>query len=121
MTLRFKSFGIFRLFDEPLFRLIAINGAAGICIAFLVLAGIFWSNVGNLRTLVLNAEDPVLPVLMLAFGLVITLGSVLIGSAIMRLGNDCGSGPTLKLPKAERGYGLQPAQVPAVARKRPAS
>ena len=121
MTLRFRSFGFVRLFDEPLFRLIAINGAAGICIALLVLAGIFWMNIGNLSTLVQNADDPVIPVLMLAFGLVITLGSVVIGSAIMLLGKDTGGGPRLRLFKAGKGSGLQLVQAAAVARKRSAS
>ncbi|MEO0975754.1 MAG: hypothetical protein AAFY24_00785 [Pseudomonadota bacterium] len=79
-----------KLKDEPLIRLVAINGAAGVCVAMLVMAGIFWTNIGNLRVLVSNAEDPVLPVLMLAFGLVITLGSVVIGSAIMLLGKKPG-------------------------------
>jgi hypothetical protein len=73
---------------DPLFRLLAINGLAGIGIAGLVLGGIFLANIGNLRVLVQRAEDPVIPVVMLAFGLVITLGSVVIGSAIMLLGDN---------------------------------
>ncbi len=77
-----------KLRDEPLIRLVAINGVAGICVAMLVMGGIFLTNIGNLRVLVSNAEDPVLPVLMLAFALIITLGSVVIGSAIMLLGRQ---------------------------------
>ena len=77
-----------KLADEPLIRLVAINGVAGICVAMLVMGGIFLTNIGNLRVLVSNAEDPVLPVLMLAFALIITLGSVVIGSAIMLLGRQ---------------------------------
>ncbi|CTQ61740.1 hypothetical protein IWQ55_003808 [Labrenzia sp. EL_208] len=112
MAVKTRSFGLVRLFDEPLFRLIAINGAAGIVIAILVLAGIFWSNIGNLRNLVLNADDPVLPVLMLAFGLVITLGSVVIGSAIMLLGKeDRGGGTAFRLPEVDKGSALQPVRV----------
>ncbi|WP_420336740.1 hypothetical protein [Roseibium sp.] len=80
-----------KLKDEPLIRLVAINGAAGVCVAMLVMGGIFWANIGNLRVLVSRAEDPVLPVLMLAFALVITLGSVVIGSAIMLLGKRDGN------------------------------
>nr|WP_319386979.1 hypothetical protein [uncultured Roseibium sp.] len=81
-----------KLKDDPLLRLIAINGVAGVGVAMLVMGGIFWTNVGNLRVLVSGAEDPVLPVLMLAFALVITLGSVVIGSAIMLLGRQHGNG-----------------------------
>ncbi|WP_421982566.1 hypothetical protein [Roseibium sp.] len=78
--------------QDPLIRLIAINGVAGVGVAMLVMGGIFWTNIGNLRVLVAGAEDPVLPVLMLAFALVITLGSVVIGSAIMLLGRNNRSG-----------------------------
>ena len=77
--------------QDPLLRLIAINGVAGVGVAMLVMGGIFWTNIGNLRVLVAGAEDPVLPVLMLAFALVITLGSVVIGSAIMLLGRKGGN------------------------------
>jgi len=84
----------FALPRDPLFRLLLINGLAGTAIAALVLVGIFAANIGNLRVLVLSAEDPVLPVLMLAFGLVITLGSVVIGSAIMLLGDKRPDGGT---------------------------
>ncbi|WP_269582641.1 hypothetical protein [Roseibium sp. Sym1] len=73
---------------DPLFRLLVINGLAGIGIAGLVMGGIFAANIGNLRVLVLSSENPVLPVVMLAFALVITLGSVVIGSAIMLLGES---------------------------------
>lgn len=99
---------------DPLFRLLAINGAAGVFVALLVLGGIFWANIGNLRVLVVNAEDPVLPILMLAFGLIITLGSVVIGSAVMLLGEkDGGNGTPRKLPPLQLGTALQPAHVNA--------
>ncbi|WP_298814525.1 hypothetical protein [uncultured Roseibium sp.] len=77
----------FKLPKDPLFRLLVINGAAGLGIAALVLGGIFVANFGNLRELVLAADDPFLPVIMLAFGLIITLVSVVMGSAIMLLGD----------------------------------
>ncbi|WP_298982335.1 hypothetical protein [uncultured Roseibium sp.] len=77
----------FKLPKDPLFRLLVINGAAGLGIAALVLGGIFVANIGNLRELVLAADDPFLPVIMLAFGLIITLVSVVMGSAIMLLGD----------------------------------
>jgi hypothetical protein len=70
---------------NPLFRLLVINGFIGVAISLLFLGGIFATNVGNLRGLVSQAEDPWVPVMMLAFGLVITLTSVVMGSAIMML------------------------------------
>ena len=104
---------------DPLFRLLAINGLAGIAIAALVLGGIFWANVGNLRVLVLNSDNPVLPVVMLAFGLVITLGSVVIGSAIMLLGENGGGGGTrLRANRLAVNKSLQPLPVTAAGHHR---
>ena len=99
---------------DPLFRLLLINGCAGVVIAILLLAGIFLANIGNLRILVLTAEDPVLPVLMLGFGLVITLGSVVMGSAIMLLGDGSrGGGTPGKTPGPRWSVKLQPQPVGA--------
>lgn len=81
----------FRLPRNPLFRLLVVNGILGVFISLLFLAGVFWANIGNLRVLVLNADDPVLPVIMLAVSLVITLGSVVMGSAVMMLKQDATS------------------------------
>lgn len=79
--------------ENPLFRLLLINGVIGIGISLLVLASLFFLNIGNLRSLVVTAEDPFVPVIMLAFGLIITLCSVVIGSAIMMLKpEDSGGG-----------------------------
>lgn len=106
-----------KLKDEPLIRLVAINGVAGVCVALLVMGGIFWTNIGNLRVLVSNAEDPVLPVLMLAFALIVTLGSVVIGSAIMLLGRKKGDGGSSggRLTQSWT-VGMQEARVYAPAR-----
>ncbi|MCR9060351.1 MAG: hypothetical protein NXI02_23645, partial [Rhodobacteraceae bacterium] len=53
-----------------------------------------------------------IPVLMLAFGLVITLGSVVIGSAIMLLGKeDRGGGTAFRLPEVDKVSALQPVRV----------
>ncbi len=71
--------------ENPLFRLLVINGVIGLGISALVLAGLFWSNVVNLRTLVMASDNPVLPIVMLACGLIITLCSVVMGSAVMML------------------------------------
>ncbi|MHA7773282.1 hypothetical protein [Roseibium sp. M-1] len=108
-----------RLPRDPLFRLLAINGMAGLGVAALVLGGIFFGNIGNLRVLVMTTEEPFLPVLMLAFGLFITLGSVVMGSAIMLLGEggqSDGSPRRIRL-RAARGA-LQPLPVRAGTQRR---
>jgi hypothetical protein len=104
---------------DPLFRLLAINGLAGIGIAGLVLGGIFTANIGNLRVLVLSSENPVLPVVMLAFALVITLGSVVIGSAIMLLGENGRGGGTSGGRRQKVFVGeLKPIPVTVTAQQR---
>lgn len=106
-----------RVLQEPLLRLLAINGAAGVVIALLVLGAIFWSNIGNLRVLVLTAENPVVPVVMLAVGLIITLGSVVMGSAVMLLGErERGGGASGKRSGFGADVRLQPVRVVAVSR-----
>lgn len=112
--------GAVRLPRDPLFRLLAINGAAGVAIAAIVLAGIFVMNIGNLRQLVMTSDNPLLPVIMLAFGLVITLGSVVMGSAVMLVGGGSGGDRGKRRPSVEFGSGraLEPARVPAVSHRR---
>lgn len=114
-----KLRGRVRLPRDPLFRLLAVNGLAGLGIAALVLGGILLTNIGNLRVLVMTAEDPVIPVLMLAFGLVITLGSVVMGSAIMLLGENGRGGGTPRKRYPRHGHGkLQPVRVNASGSRR---
>jgi hypothetical protein len=124
MKTSIKALVRLKLPRDPLFRLLAVNGLAGTAIAGLVLGGIFLGNIGNLRVLVMSAEDPVLPVIMLAFGLFITLGSVVMGSAIMLLGDNGGNGngrgrgaARRKLPMFFTAQ-LKPAPVPAKAGSR---
>ena len=109
-----------RLPRDPLFRLLVINGLAGTAVAVLVLAGIFITNIGRLRDLVLTAQDPVLPVLMLGFSLVITLASVVMGSAIMLLRDPQSGGGTFR-PVGRQGrqaMALQPVRVTASTSRR---
>ena len=101
--------------DNPLLRLLAINGAVGVCVSLLVLAGLLVSNAAGLRDLIANADDPVVPVVLLGFGLAITLGSAVIGSAIMSLPADEDAGPG----RRDRFQGeLIPIRVHADMRRR---
>ncbi len=75
-----------RLSREPLFRLLAINLGAGIAAAVLLLGGLLALNPEGLRNLILADRSPLLATGLLLFGLVVTFGSVAMGTAIMTLG-----------------------------------
>jgi hypothetical protein len=72
--------------QQPLFRLLAINLVIGIGIAGLMLGGLLAINPGRLRDLILADRDGYAALGLLAFGLVVTFGSVAMGTAIMALG-----------------------------------
>jgi len=106
--------------SKALLRLLYINGLIGVGISGLLLGGIFFTNIGNLRTLVMNADDPFLPVVMLAFGLVITIGSVVMGTAVMMLRDDTkdlGGGGGTRADGGSLPFGSQPALVPVRIRQ----
>jgi len=71
----------------PLLRLLAINCAAGIAVALIGLAGLLVLN-AQLRELIVSDHAPAVPLLLLGGGFVVTFASVVMGSAIMRLGQD---------------------------------
>lgn len=84
-----------RLLRQPLLRLLAINLAIGVSVAALMLGGLLALNPGGLRGLVLADRAPVAALGLLLFGLVVTFGSVAMGTAIMALGqrsDDNGQG-----------------------------
>lgn len=71
-----------------LLHLLAVNGLAGTLAGVVAAAGLLLLNVGGLGTLVAGAEEPILPAAMMTFGFVVTLASVAMGTAIMRIGQD---------------------------------
>jgi hypothetical protein len=74
------------LLRQPLIRLLVVNLAGGMAAALLMLGGLLALNPGNLRNLILADETPGAALGLLLFGLVVTFGSVAMGSAIMGLG-----------------------------------
>jgi hypothetical protein len=70
----------------PLFRLLAINLAAGIALAALLVGGLLALNPGGLRDLIFADESPIAALGLLLFGFVVTFGSAAMGSAIMATG-----------------------------------
>jgi hypothetical protein len=70
----------------PLFRLLAINLAAGMAVAALLVGGLLALNPFGLRDLIFADESPVAALGLLLFGFVVTFGSAAMGSAIMAMG-----------------------------------
>jgi hypothetical protein len=71
-----------------LIRLLAINLVIGISAAVLMLGGLLALNPHGLRDLIVNDRSGVTAVALLLFGLIVTFGSVAMGTAIMALGSD---------------------------------
>jgi hypothetical protein len=97
------------LFRLPLMRLLAINLVIGVTLAVLMLGGLMALNPGNLRGLIFADRDGGAALLLLGFGLVVTFGSVAMGTAIMALGRK---------PRPDHGGGGTPAPVKVGARTR---
>ena len=72
----------------PLFRLLAINLAIGIAVAFLMIGGLLALNPYGLRGLIMADRGSGAAIALLVMGFVITFGSTAMGTAIMALGAD---------------------------------
>jgi hypothetical protein len=95
----------FRFWRVPLFRLLAINLAAGALLAGFLVGGLLALNPFNLRDLILADRSPGTALGLLLFGFIVTLGSTAMGTAIMAAGvrppNDDGPrGPPRLLARA---------------------
>jgi hypothetical protein len=95
------------LFRQPLISLLAVNLAIGVSVAVLMLGGLMALNPHGLRDLILADRAGAAAFGLLLFGLIVTFGSVAMGSAIMALGKD-----------RKRGRGGKAQTVPAPARMR---
>jgi hypothetical protein len=92
-----------------LFRLLAINLAAGITLAALLVGGLLALDPGGLRHLIFADSSPATALGLLLFGFVVTFGSTAMGTAIMAMGkpsagDDAPRGPPLL---------ARPARTPA--------
>jgi len=67
----------------PLFRLLAINLAAGTALAALLVGGLLALNPFSLRDLILADRSPGTALGLLLFGFIVTFGSAAMGTAIM--------------------------------------
>lgn len=73
---------------SKLLRFLAINALIGGLVGLVVTMALVATDAHRLGTLIFASENPVLPIAMLAFGFVITLGSTAMGWAIMSLPYD---------------------------------
>jgi hypothetical protein len=71
----------------PLLRLLGINCAAGTAVALIAVGGLLMLN-AQLRELIFSDHSPAVPLLLLGGGFVVTFASAVMGSAIMRLGQE---------------------------------
>ena len=85
-----------KLFRQPLFRLLTVNLAIGVSVAALMLGGLLVLNPHGLRDLIVADRSPFVAVGLLLFGLVVTSGSVAMGTAIMMIGQGGGPGGRAK-------------------------
>ncbi|PLW76750.1 hypothetical protein [Cohaesibacter celericrescens] len=73
------------VFQNPLFRLLAINWLIGLVATIVVFSGLLITNAAGLYDLISSSENPLIPMALLFFGLLITLCSVAMAAAIMML------------------------------------
>ena len=78
--------GRFQWLRVPLFRLLAINLAAGTALAALLVGGLLVLNPYSLRDLILGDSAPGTALGLLLFGFIVTFGSSAMGTAIMMAG-----------------------------------
>lgn len=80
--------GVKGLLRNPLLRLLAIHWLIGFVVTILICIGLLVTNAAGLQDLILNSENPLIPLALLFFGLLITICSVAMGAAIMSLPRD---------------------------------
>ena len=97
----------------PLFRLLAINLAAGMAVAALLVGGLLVLDPYHLRDLILANSSPGTALGLLLFGFVVTFGSAAMGTAIMAMGarpkDDEGPRGPPRLVAQELSRGIAPA------------
>jgi len=95
------------LWRVPLFRLLAINLAAGATLAALLVGGLLALDPGGLRHLIFADRSPATALGLLLFGFVVTFGSTAMGTAIMAMGrpppdDDTPRGPPQPVTRLSR-------------------
>ncbi len=83
----------FSVLRVPLFRLLAINLAAGAVVAVLLVGGLLVFNAGGIRDLIFADRAPAVAIFLLLGSFFITFGSAAMGTAIMTAGGWDDDGP----------------------------
>ena len=109
-----------RLLRQPLFRLLAVNLALGTATATLMLGGLLALNPHGMRDLIFADRSPGVALGLLLFGLVITFGSVVMGSAIMAIGGDGRGGGRTTSTRADAAQNGEGREARALSARRPA-
>ncbi len=73
---------------SKLLKLLVHNLVMGIAAGWVTLGGLLFINIGGLRDILFASSDPILTLVLLAFGFTITFGSLAMGVAIMTLPYD---------------------------------
>jgi hypothetical protein len=97
----------------PLFRLLAINLAAGMAVAALLVGGLLALNPFGLRDLIFADDSPGTALGLLLFGFVVTFGSAAMGTAIMAMGQRQTNDDTPRGPPRLVTQALTPDIAPA--------
>ncbi|ESR24605.1 hypothetical protein [Lutibaculum baratangense] len=107
---------------DRLLGLLARNLLIGSVVAVGTVAGLLASDAHGIRELVLNDSDPLVAVLLLTFGFVVTLGSAAMGGAVMSLSREASLPPRggKRLPQVE-SLRPAPARSAAAGRRFPGS
>ena len=113
--------GTSRRRQPSLVRFLLINAGIGALVAVGVVAALIFSDAHALGRLIQGDESPVVAVVMLIFGFVITLGSAAMGAAIMGLpyGDSDGRSGRKRIaePAMDDARRLVPAKAAAAARR----
>jgi hypothetical protein len=73
---------------DPLLTLLLVNGVGGAAVALALVGAMLALDVGRLGTLIAASETPLLALMLLSLGFMITFAGMAIASAIMRIGAE---------------------------------
>jgi hypothetical protein len=102
--------------SPSLLNFLLVNASIGSAVAVLVVAGLILTDTHSLGRLILSDQDPVIAVVLLTFGFVVTLGSVAMGTAIMGMAYTDDVPPSGRRDRV-KAIGPRPSTVNAVARR----